>query len=109
MLAALPHACGRGDVPSDPDVHRDADRLRNTLPAQLRRRIAEQLANTTTSAQSYLAACERAADRAGLLACGHVAVAVELAGGPEVARHLVELAASQRYLTARRALRPRRA
>jgi hypothetical protein len=33
---------------------------------------------------------------------------VDLAGGPETARHLVKLASTQRYLAARRKLRPRR-
>ena len=54
-------------------------------------------------------ACERAADRAGLLACGHAGVAIELAGGADAARHLVKLASSQRYIAARKKLRPRRA
>jgi hypothetical protein len=56
---------------------------------------------------AYLAACERAADRAGLVACGHPGYAIHLAGGPDTARHLVALAASQRYLAAQRKLRRR--
>ncbi|MEO8554179.1 MAG: hypothetical protein ABI678_29590, partial [Kofleriaceae bacterium] len=56
---------------------------------------------------AYLAACERAADRSGLLACGDIGVAIACAGGAARARHLVRLAASPRYLTARRTLRSR--
>ena len=53
----------------------------------------------------YRAACDRAADRAGLLACGHAGIAIALAGGAKAAPHLVRMAASPRYLAARRALR----
>ena len=76
----------------------------------LRRRLADKLAAADAlDPDAYVAACERAADRAGLLACGNVEIAIALAGGPTVARHLVRLAASQRYLAARRKLRSRRA
>ena len=53
----------------------------------------------------FLAACERAADRSGLVACGDIGVAIRAAGGVERARHLVELAATQRYLASQRRLR----
>ena len=42
-----------------------------------------------------------------LLASGDILAAVELAGGRASATHLVTLAASRRYLEARRKLRPR--
>jgi hypothetical protein len=42
-----------------------------------------------------------------MLACGDIAVAVELAGGARVASHLVRLAGSRRYLAVRRKLRAR--
>jgi hypothetical protein len=57
--------------------------------------------------QAFRDACERAADRAGLIACGHTAIAIHLAGGAARAPHLVRLAASQKYLAARRKLRRR--
>ncbi len=85
-----------------------AETQKTTLPLVLRKKLAEKLAQPL-DAVGYRAACERAADRAGLFACGHVGVAIELAGGPEQARHLVKLASSQRYIAARKKLRPRRA
>jgi hypothetical protein len=51
-------------------------------------------------------ACMRAADRAGLLACGDVRVALGQAGGPAEAPHLVRFAASRRYLAIRKRLGP---
>ena len=66
------------------------------------------ISDASIDSAAYLAACERAADRAGLLACNDITVAVELAGGPYVARHLVKLAGNPRYLSARRKLRARR-
>jgi hypothetical protein len=90
---------------------RDADeaaRLKSALPVVLRKRLADRLAGANLDPAAYRAECERAADRAGLLACGDVWLAIDLAGGPETARHLVKLASTQRYLAARRKLRPRR-
>lgn len=46
----------------------------------------------------YMKACMRAADRAGLIACGDVRVALEQAGGPTEAAHLVKFAVSRAYL-----------
>ena len=66
------------------------------------RTVADQL-----DPRAYVAASQRAADRAGLLACGDVMVAIQLAGGPRAASHLVHLAASRRYLTVRKKLRAR--
>jgi len=92
----------------------DADRLRAALPVKLRTRLAERLPALSPAdldPQRYLAACQRAADRSGLLACGNAAVAIAHAGGPAAAPHLVRMAASSRYLAARRILRgatPRR-
>ena len=93
-----------------------AEQLRGALPVALRKRLADKLASlgeplaTATDLlagidpDEYLAACDRAADRAGLIACGNATVAVRVSGG---ARHVVELAASQRYLAVRKKLRRR--
>jgi hypothetical protein len=86
----------------------EAARLKSALPLVLRKKLADKLARADLDPLAYRAACERAADRAGLLACGDVWLAIELAGGAEAARHLVKLASTQRYLAARRKLRPRR-
>lgn len=110
MIAGLWHAFGKPDVEPTREVAREAERLRRVLPLQLRRRLSERLASLPADAldpQPFEAACERAADRAGLMACGHVGLAIRLAGGPERARHLVELAASRKYLAIRRKLRRR--
>lgn len=88
------------------DVAAEAERLRAAVPLLLRRRLGELLAASgrgALDAAGYVAACHRAADRSGLLACGNVAVAIELAGGPAAARHLVELAASPRFHAVRAA------
>ena len=79
-----------------------AERLRTKLPVALRGRLAEWLTGVDAAqldAATYRAACIRAADRAGLLACGDI-TAVAAA-----APHLVKLAASRRYLDVRRRLR----
>jgi tetratricopeptide (TPR) repeat protein len=103
LVAALEHAFGTSPAPDDPDLAREAERLRSLLSVQLRRKLADRFAALTAplDAVAYLAACRRAAERSGLLACGDVAVAIDLAGGPQAARHLVRLAASPRYLVAR--------
>ena len=110
LVAGLWHAFGKPDVEPTREIAREAERLRHALPVQLRRRLGERLAELSANAldlQTYRSACERAADRAGLLACGNVTIAIQLAGGADRARHLVQLAASQRYLTARKKLRRR--
>jgi hypothetical protein len=86
------------------------ERLRGKLPVAMRQRLAERLAAIAPDdldPHAYLAACQRAADRAGLLACGDVAVAIELAGGALPATHLVHLAGSRRYLAVRKKIRAR--
>ncbi len=86
------------------------DGLRAKLPIALRQRLTERLATLAPAdldPAAHVAACQRAADRAGLLACGDVAVAIEAAGGVRRAPHLVRLAASRRYLAARKKLRAR--
>jgi hypothetical protein len=50
---------------------------------------------------AYRAACERAADRAGLLASGDVRAAMRLVGGAARAQHLVRLAVEARFLAVR--------
>ena len=109
FVTGLYHAFAK---PADPDSSAvtEGDRLRSAIPLLLRRRITERLAGVdlgVLDTTAYLAACERAADRSGLLACGDIGVAIASAGGPAHARHLVRLAATPRYLTARKRLRSR--
>lgn len=109
-LAALVAAFSAFTPHPHSEIARDAELLRSRLPVTHRKRLAERLADLPTGAldpAAYLAACHRAADRAGLLACGDVAVAVELAGGAAAAPHLIQLAATRSYLAARRKLRVR--
>ncbi len=111
VLAFGPPAPAAGPPPPR-QVEQTAQRLHAALPVALRRRLGERLATLSIEgldASAYREACTRAADRAGLLACGRADLAIELAGGPAVARHLVQLAASEGYLAARRKLRARRA
>jgi tetratricopeptide (TPR) repeat protein len=110
LVAGLWHAFGKPDVEPTREVAREAERLRHALPVALRRRLTERLATlhpATLDLQTYRDACDRAADRAGLIACGHVGIAIHIAGGADRARHLVKLASSQKYLSARRKLRRR--
>ncbi len=108
LCAALSHAFGppaAGALAPDPEVAREAERLKAALPIQTRRFVSDYLATTgPLDARGYLAACERAADRAGLIACTRADVAIRLAGGAAVAQHIVRLAASPRYLSLRRRL-----
>ncbi|HEY0254121.1 MAG TPA: hypothetical protein VGC41_21480, partial [Kofleriaceae bacterium] len=97
-------------VDNDRSAVTEADRLRSAIPLLLRRRISEKLAGVELDqldTAAYLQACERAADRSGLLACGDIGIAIAGAGGMARARHLVKLAASPRYLLARKKLRSR--
>ncbi|HEY4182566.1 MAG TPA: tetratricopeptide repeat protein [Kofleriaceae bacterium] len=88
------------------------DKFRTKLPVALRPKLADRLAKLPAGAldaETYRSACLRAADRAGLLVCGDVNLAIELAGGAAAAPHLVRLAANRRYLAARQKLRARSA
>ncbi len=108
LIAGLRQAFGPPGDPVDREIQGEADRLRSKLSVVLRQRMTEKLAALgTLDADAYVAACHRAADRAGLLVCGDITVALQLAGGPGVATHLVKLASSQRYLAARKKLRAR--
>jgi hypothetical protein len=111
LVAGLVRAFGKpSPAEVSRDVVREGERIHNALPVALRRRLTERLAEVSPDAldaAGYRSACERAADRAGLVACGHPGFAIHLAGGPERAKHLVELAASQRFLAAQRRLRRR--
>ncbi len=111
LVAGLRHGFGPpSGLAAAPDEVAEAERLRARLPVAVRQRMTERLATIAPDAldaNGYIAACQRAADRAGLLVCGDVAVAIELAGGPAVAPHLVRLASTQRYLAARKKLRAR--
>lgn len=106
LIAGLRHAFGPPGDSADRDIQGEADRLRSKLSVVLRQKMSDRLgALGALDADAYVAACHRAADRAGLLVCGDVSVALHLAGGPAVASHLVKLASSQRYLAARKKLR----
>jgi hypothetical protein len=106
-------------VPStidDVDVRRaHDDLLRGTLPVKLRSRLERLLEDVRVpdlDVDRFVAACERAADRAGLLASGDVAAALlharAVAGGIELtanaadrAPHVARLALSAGYLAVR--------
>jgi lipopolysaccharide biosynthesis regulator YciM len=110
FVAALVHAFARRADAVPPDVAREADRLHGAVAVATRRRLSDRLTDIAADALDatrYRAGCERAADRSGLIACGHPGYAIHAAGGADKARHLIELAASQRYLAAQRKLRRR--
>jgi tetratricopeptide (TPR) repeat protein len=90
-------------------VRAQAKRVHDALPVALRRKIGELVANLDrVDPEGYVAACDRAADRAGLLVCGDTRVAIRVAGGPAAAPHLARFAASAKYLALRRKLRGKR-
>ncbi len=109
LIAGLRRAFGPpSDQPVDREIAGEAERLRSKLSVVLRQKMMDRLATIgRLDPDAYVAACHRAADRAGLLLCGDIGVALRLAGGPSVAGHLVKLASSQRYLAARKKLRSR--
>ncbi|HSD86627.1 MAG TPA: hypothetical protein VLB44_03905, partial [Kofleriaceae bacterium] len=108
LVAALVHAFGPHPGNVERHIANEAERLRQAIPVALRKRLSDKLAaQPALDAAAYLAACERAADRAGLIACGHAGIAIHLTGGAERARHLVRLAAAKGYLDAQKKLRRR--
>ncbi len=86
--------------------------LRTTLPVKLRSRLDEIFTDRSTrdlDVNRYMRACNRAADRAGLLVSGSIGVAMQHAGdmtddGRRRTRHLVALSLSPGYLALRRKL-----
>lgn len=108
LIAGLLRAFGRagavrGDF-TDRELDSEATRLRRHLPLPLRGRLEEQLrrlAPGEVDPDRYRTACERAADRAGLLVAGEIPAAMRLAGARGDARHLVGLAAKDSYIRAR--------
>jgi tetratricopeptide (TPR) repeat protein len=111
FVAALRHAFGPEDWSAVAGaIVAEGERLRSRFPVAVRQRLTEHFAAVGKDAldvRGYVAACRRAADRAGLLACGDVSVAIELAGGARAAQHLVRMAVSKRYLAVRKKLRAR--
>lgn len=97
----------------DPEAQSEHDEvLRTTLPVKLRTRLAALLDDATArdiDPDRFFRALDRAADRAGLLVCGDIGVAVANAGavdgqGRRVARHLIAAALGPRYLETRATL-----
>ncbi len=121
FVAGLVHAFGKPNSSAEPAVIAEAERLKSAVPLLLRRRLIDRIGGIDQpemeragerqgawfDTTAYVAACEHAADRSGLLACGDIGVAIAHSGGATAARHIVKLAASPRYLAARRKLRSR--
>jgi tetratricopeptide (TPR) repeat protein len=110
LIAGLRHAFG---PPSEERIAREiageGERLRSKLTVALRGKMTERLAtNPRLDAGSYIAACYRAGDRAGLIACCNAKFALRLATD-EGRQAVAKLAASPKYLALRRKLRGRAA
>jgi hypothetical protein len=104
LLDAVWHAFGPRPGRSIAASRALAAKLRARLSGQMQDRIGELIVNVpreTIDAHRYSAACRRAADRSGLLACGDASVALELCPSRG---ELIKFAASRRYRRARRAL-----
>jgi hypothetical protein len=107
LVASLRRVFGDGDAPDDEiaDAVREHDTiLRKTLPVKLRRGLKAIIEAADPSAlhpERYIASCERAADRAGLLVCGDIATAIRMVGGKANAHHLLDIALRDEYLDVR--------
>jgi tetratricopeptide (TPR) repeat protein len=105
LLAALVRVFSHGAAGSTPHFEED-EQLRKALPVKVRSRLTELLAHgkQNLDADNYLTACERAADRAGLLIAGDISLAERLArslGASGSTRHLAELVLRPGYLETR--------
>lgn len=113
FVRGLRYAFGPAGAKVERAVIAAGDRLRGVTPVALRARLVEWFAAFAgdlydpAHQASYLAALDRTADRAGLVACGDLLAAIAVIGGASEARHLIALASTQRYLAARGKLRPR--
>jgi Tfp pilus assembly protein PilF len=105
LCASLVRLFGRsGEGPRDGD-----DFLRQTLPVKVRTQLEKLLGaarGRVLDPERYRRACQRAADRAGLLVCGDIDTALRLGGvvsrgGERQVRHLHELPLRAGYLAAR--------
>jgi hypothetical protein len=104
LLDAVWHGFGPRPSRLSPAARALATKLRSRLSVQMRDQIGDLIADVpreTVDARRYIAACLRAADRSGLVACGDASVAIELCFARD---ELIKFAASRRYRRARRAL-----
>jgi tetratricopeptide (TPR) repeat protein len=104
VRASAPTTTWLPDGVSRADADAEATHLQKTLPRHLREKLKALLAAhdpESLDPARYQAACARAADRAGLLACGDINVAMRLVGGATQGRHLVAMAVQERYLDVR--------
>ena len=113
FVRGLRYAFGPAGNKVERTVIAAGDRIRSVTPVALRSRLTDWFAAFAGDLYDreyqtmYLAAAQRSADRAGLVACGDVLAAIAVLGGIDDARHLVQLASAQKYFAARKKLRPR--
>lgn len=113
FVRGLRYAFGPAGNKVEKVVIATGDRVRSVTPVVVRSRLTEWFHAHDDNfydkqlQRTYLDAVQRAADRAGLLACGDVLCAIACVGGTEGAQHLIQLAASQKYFAARKRLRAR--
>jgi len=107
LLASIVRVFGKS---AEGEGRRDDDEmLRTTLPVKVRSQLEKHVAaldGQALDAGRYQRACQRAADRAGLLICGDIDTALRLGGAPGAdgkkhTRHFYELALQRGYLAAR--------
>jgi len=104
LLGSLQRVFGSGGDAADEGQREHDQMLRKTLPVKVRRELGELLADASPrelDAARFIAACQRSADRAGLLLTGDAATAIRLVGGTDRSAHLVRLALDEHYLDAR--------
>ena len=100
---------GLAEADADDAAAQRDEMLRTTLPVKLRTRVVELLGDARKSdlnTDHYLAACHRAADRAGLIVSGDIATAMREANavssaGQRLSRHLLETTLRAEYLPVR--------
>jgi hypothetical protein len=102
LVSGLARAFGKlGNITvggaTEEEAEAEAQRLKKTIPVPVRLRLEALFAGATVERLdpvAYRAACARAADRSGLIMAGRLAAAIE---GKEDPRHLLELAAKERF------------
>ncbi|MCP4447343.1 MAG: hypothetical protein GY811_18645 [Myxococcales bacterium] len=99
-----------GEADSNGEVseqqHADDARLRTTLPVRARATLESLLSSRPQPAGAaapaqFLQACERAADRAGLLPCGDIDSALRYASQQDDQTHLLRMPLQHEYLATR--------
>ena len=108
LIASLWRIFGDADTASEvsESQHLQDEELRTTLPVRARAKLEDLLSERPQLAGSaaptrFLAACQRAADRSGLLLCGDMDSALRYAAWQDDQTHLLRMPLQPAYLATR--------